>query len=1307
MAVIENPPSDLITVSSHRGLHALVNGSNPLVPENSLQAVGLAAQAGLEMIELDVKLTSDGVPIMSHDLTWGRETCPAANSVGAFNPFVAQGSNSENDTLNSPVNGMTLTGALSSLTLRDTVSVIDANGSISSCSADYQNGKPYIYPSTLEAVLNFLTQNKIAMVLALDLRDAATAEAAWKVIAATPDYLGNSYVQSTLFKIPGKAFLNPSNPGVFTDTTVFANSFPPVNFNNPSTAVTTTLDYSDVHFQPVYNTGDIAQNIYGNEANIIAQLKAFETNSAIDVIAVEVQFKEPGGILSNVLSAARQNWATGGLETVSVFSPYVDYNYPSDPAQTPLFFTTSGYCCVPLSAFYYGPTMANPNGPNSPNPAIQFPTVPNPNYTQGQPTDTADERGNLSFVISQGYNSVTRDDAAQFVQLVAAAGDRNITYMQSGGPDPRCQPGIGQFPGCEADGLTTYTLCANNGGSCIFSGDRNIAYGANGIYTTLTFTNTVTCIAGSFPGATPGAGNSCYISPPISYVPPVNTGTPTANLQGYPVYCADEDQTCNFDGLQSLFGGGVYPYWAGNQQYSSALVPFISSGSYRCVPATFSSDPAPAYTNACFYLAGQQWLIPHPAPAGYGFCGGQDGTCPVQGTARIKYGVNGKFTTGVVNGATACNDATFGDPAPGYKKDCWVEATIAASPVTGSGLGQAGNGGGLGQSGSGGGAGQTGSGGALGQTGTNSQYVAQSIGVPAYFYPTPGASPNYWTEVTQTTPKVGFVVANVSNGPNFGVDPNYSAAIAATHNAGTKVLGYVDTGYFGGTSPARTTRLNQADVNSWTTQIEQDVDAWYSLYGSAGIDGIFFDDGQNVCGANNEYVTLYTDILNYVKQNHPGAYVVTNPGTAVPQCLENIADTLLTFEGSFDCYTNDSNCPTGQGYTPLSWTPVDPRKIYHIVYAVPSASLASISTLTKQNNAGVVFITDATLAGNPYGSLPSYLITEATDTAPALSDSTVPTPPTALATTSVSGTFAGLTWNSATDANGSGIVGYDVYQNGVKVTSVPASSSPQVTVTGLLPSTNYSFTVMARNAAGTVSAASNTLTFTTGANNGVVTAPNITNAVAYNNDATLNWSAAQVGSYPVAYYDVYLNGTKVITVDAGITNADVIALASSTSYSFTVQARDTEGDVSPMSNTVTLTTTSPSTPRPCTVAKTGASVSISCTYTSPWAFHHVYIDADSKSTTGFQFAWTTPAMGADYLIENTNFNSYIGNGTSFSWSTVASIQPVVTGSDTAGFVYTWTIPLSDFSGVPLGTPALYLMNGTGYAPEGYGTVLSK
>src|SRR5664280_2524815 len=88
------------------------------------------------------------------------------------------------------------------------------------------------------------------------------------------------------------------------------------------------------------------------------------------------------------------------------------------------------------------------------------------------------------------------------------------------------------------------------------------------------------------------------------------------------------------------------------------------------------------------------------------------------------------------------------------------------------------------------------------------------------------------------------------------------------------------------------------------SQIEQDVNAWYAFYGS-GIDGIFFDEGQDACGptsGSNAWVDLYSRSNAYVKANHPGAMTAINPGRVVPRCYENAGDVLVTFEGSYDTY---------------------------------------------------------------------------------------------------------------------------------------------------------------------------------------------------------------------------------------------------------------------------------------------------------------------------------------------------------------------------------------------------------------------
>jgi glucosylceramidase len=80
---------------------------------SSLKAVGQAAQDGWEMIELDVKLTSDGVPILTHDKTWGREWCgvsPVSYGLAQTtnNPFIEPGTNSKNDSTNLVVSSTSL-----------------------------------------------------------------------------------------------------------------------------------------------------------------------------------------------------------------------------------------------------------------------------------------------------------------------------------------------------------------------------------------------------------------------------------------------------------------------------------------------------------------------------------------------------------------------------------------------------------------------------------------------------------------------------------------------------------------------------------------------------------------------------------------------------------------------------------------------------------------------------------------------------------------------------------------------------------------------------------------------------------------------------------------------------------------------------------------------------------------------------------------------------------------------------------------------------------------------------------------------
>ncbi len=62
-----NPNSSEVLVAAHRAAHSEV-------PENSIPAIIRAIELGVDIVELDVKVTKDGIPVLMHDRTIDRTT---------------------------------------------------------------------------------------------------------------------------------------------------------------------------------------------------------------------------------------------------------------------------------------------------------------------------------------------------------------------------------------------------------------------------------------------------------------------------------------------------------------------------------------------------------------------------------------------------------------------------------------------------------------------------------------------------------------------------------------------------------------------------------------------------------------------------------------------------------------------------------------------------------------------------------------------------------------------------------------------------------------------------------------------------------------------------------------------------------------------------------------------------------------------------------------------------------------------------------------------------------------------------------
>jgi endonuclease I/chitodextrinase len=99
----------------------------------------------------------------------------------------------------------------------------------------------------------------------------------------------------------------------------------------------------------------------------------------------------------------------------------------------------------------------------------------------------------------------------------------------------------------------------------------------------------------------------------------------------------------------------------------------------------------------------------------------------------------------------------------------------------------------------------------------------------------------------------------------------------------------------------------------------------------------------------------------------------------------------------------------------------------------------------------------------------------ATTATPTL-DTQAPTAPSNLATTGTTTSTVSLSWLASTD--NVGVTGYNVYMNGALKTTL---TGLMTTITGLTASTTYSFYVIAKDAAGNLSTASNTINTTTSA----------------------------------------------------------------------------------------------------------------------------------------------------------------------------------------------------------------------------------
>ncbi len=210
------------------------------------------------------------------------------------------------------------------------------------------------------------------------------------------------------------------------------------------------------------------------------------------------------------------------------------------------------------------------------------------------------------------------------------------------------------------------------------------------------------------------------------------------------------------------------------------------------------------------------------------------------------------------------------------------------------------------------------------------------LGVPTYMeFDVAGTQT---AAVLAAQPDPSFVVLNPESGPGPEAEAGFVAASKTLRAAKVGVVGYVATGYG---------KRAESDVL-------QDVEHWRTWYGTRNV---FFDEAPS----DRSHLARYR---RYVKAVHDaGGRAILNPGTYPDRAYVELADLVVTFEGSAADYASATVPKWADRYAPT--------KFWHLVYATPADQATATFARSRTLRAGYVYVTSGVLP-DPWGALPPY-----------------------------------------------------------------------------------------------------------------------------------------------------------------------------------------------------------------------------------------------------------------------------------------------------------------------------------------------
>lgn len=187
-----------------------------------------------------------------------------------------------------------------------------------------------------------------------------------------------------------------------------------------------------------------------------------------------------------------------------------------------------------------------------------------------------------------------------------------------------------------------------------------------------------------------------------------------------------------------------------------------------------------------------------------------------------------------------------------------------------------------------------------------------------------------------------LIVVNPASGPGTEPVAGYRDAVGTLRRAGATVLGYVPTTY-----GARDAAQAQADIDRYRD--------WYET------DGVFLDEAAGDAG----HVPYYRALADHARGDGERT-VVLNPGVVPDRGYFDVADVVVTFEGTFAQYEQDR---------PPAWLGELPRdQVAVLVHGATRAQAADV--VSGAGHAGYAYATPGVLP-HPWGTVPAYITQEA------------------------------------------------------------------------------------------------------------------------------------------------------------------------------------------------------------------------------------------------------------------------------------------------------------------------------------------